>query len=222
MLDPNSRIAVLIRGVSYRKGHLALGSSPRYFFVDYDKSKDNIKHTIIDPLKNCDVFLTSYQSERQQDVIDFYKPKNSSFTPYETGTQRNCLERGLAMVLEEHKRKPYETVIIIRFDVHFHRPITELNIIPDKFNFCWREIQKFWKEHRRTGDCFHAINGEYIQTFIDTLGDKYFQEGNFHKIYDVVVDFIGEENVNIIEKGYYDSNTDRMPNPIYHINRLLA
>jgi hypothetical protein len=222
MLDPNSRIAVLIRGVSYQRGHFARGSTPRHFFVNYDVSKDNIKYSIIDPLKNCDVFLSSYESEKQQDIIDFYKPKRYSFTPYNTGTQKTCLLRGFDMILEEHKINPYKAVVVIRFDVHFHKLITEYHINPDKFNFGWREIEQMWLEHRRTGDCFYAFNAEYTKIFSDTISNPTFFDNDLHRIYDPIAEKIGKHNIHFVEEDFFDSNTDRMPNPIYHINRLVG
>lgn len=222
MIDPDSRVAILLRGVSYQKGHFARGSSPKYFFVNYEHSKDNIHHSIIDPLKNCDVFISSYESTQQQDIIEYYKPKKSSFTSYHTGTQKTCLLRGLEMVYEEHEKNPYDILVIIRFDVHFHKLITQYNIDPSKFNFCWREYENMWKDHRRTGDCFYAVSGKYINTFIKTLHDRRFQCNDFHRIYDILTSLIEKENISFVEKGFYDSNTDVMPNPIYHIIRCLS
>jgi hypothetical protein len=220
MLDSNSRIAVLLRGVSYQKSHFSRGSSPLFFFVNYDNCKDNIKNKIIDPLPNCDVYVSTYNSEKQDDIMSFYKPKNYSLASYNSGTQKTCMLRGLEMLLEEHNKQPYDAIVIIRFDVYFHKKITEMNIDPSKFNFCWREYENMWKDHRRTGDCFYVIGGKFIETFISTLNDQRFQCNDFHKIYDIVESYIGKDKIGFIENGFYDSNTDIMPNPIYHIDRI--
>jgi hypothetical protein len=125
-------------------------------------------------------------------------------------------------VKDEHDKNPYNLVVIIRFDTYFHKKLTEYNIQPDKFNFCWREYEHMWLDHRRTGDCFHVIDGKYIDTFIDTLNDGRFKCNDFHRIYDIVVSYIGKDNISFMENNFYDSNTDIMPNPIYHINRIFT
>jgi hypothetical protein len=220
-IDTEKRIAILLRGVSYNRKHRTRGSSPGNYFVDFNKTKDNIKTNIIEPLKNCEVFITTYLSEKEGELLDFYKPQSYCLIDYRNSNQKETFIAGLELIWERHQEKPFDFVIISRFDVDYLKPITEMNIDMEKMNFIWREYEHYWRVQHRVGDCFHALASKYLRDFTDTL-NNFNEDGMFHTFYDPLKDKIGEENITFIEEGFYDSNSHIMKNPIYEIIRLRS
>ena len=113
----------------------------------------------------------------------------------------------------------YSCIYVIRFDTSFHKNVDEMNIDKDKFNLPWREYEEGWKTHHRVGDCVHVFHSKFLNILIQILQDKNYHETNFHTLYERLTKFIEPDDINFIEDGFYDSNSDIMQNPLYKIVR---
>ncbi len=218
------KVALLLRGISYRKKYIKKNGCHKNWMINYELSRNSIYDNCISLFENCDVYISSYKSEKETDIIEYFKPKRYIFKPF-GGSQHKCLINGLNLVLDEHNKKPYDLLIILRFDIKLNAPITSHNIMYDKFNFCFKENnEKLWLDTNMVGDCVHVLNGKYILYMIKTIKNcttsASSNDPSLHRIYKMLVYFIKDENINFMIDGCYNSYTFKQKNPIYNFSKL--
>jgi hypothetical protein len=201
------RVAVLLRGMIH---------SDRYVHhtgvvlnVDYRKNLDNIRTKLIDRVKeigHIDMFLSSYECCLKDQCIQDYAPKAHVFI--ERGTQADCMLAGLRLIRPEE----YDFVIVTRFDIDLKCDLVALDIDYEKFNVLWREQTM---DHR-VGDCIHMFNSRFLSALIEALDDCPIKNCLHHIMPHLAV---RSEETNLLFIEVYDSNSDKVDNPVYRIMR---
>ena len=92
----------------------------------------------------------------------------------------------------------------------------------DKIYFPFRCQFEDWKKNKNISDLFYIVPNKYKQDIINSIKSKKnrTKNGNAHLIYKKIIKLIGENNVGFLDKGLFQSNTDKQDNPIVKIIRL--
>lgn len=170
------KAAINLVGVSY-------STSGR--FRNFNDSSEILKKNIETPIKNMgydiEYFLTSYDNEKKQDIIEFYKPikytfLESHFSKLGGGDKVNINgKRMLIMVhayltsLEQlRKQLDIDLVISTRFDISFNlNPFDIFNFYLNKFNFLFRDY--IYLDHPFVVDTFYIFPFSMIDDLIKAI-----------------------------------------------------
>lgn len=226
------RACVVLRGISYRYNHVTCGGRGNHTNVDYRKCIDSFWTYVMNPLygifgEQCvDVYASTYESEKQEDIMKAYKLKRAHFIPYSEGCESRHIIAGLNLV--KSSLLAYDLVIVMRFDIEFKKPLIDWCIVDRIINerlfmYPWRETgaldpdrSRCWQDHNRVGNAFFVFHGDHIDSFIQSL----FRDGYTHHNYRHLTQFIHPSRVAFfIEEGFLDSNSCSEPNPYYTIVR---
>jgi hypothetical protein len=171
--------------------------------------KDNIKKNLFD-CWGSQHEITSYivsDEIHPEEMIEFYNVKK--FT-YDIRLISGKYEKALDVISEED----VDFVIMTRPDILFFKPVTDLNIDFQKFNFLFKEKTMF-KETLQGGkilqltcDNFFALPKKYVNPFRQALIDRTncaqeeygysITSGELHTIYSFLHPYIGKENIHFI------------------------
>ncbi len=206
------KIAIILRGHSY---------APKYRSgVDFRRCTQSFFDNILLPLSSdniVDVFICTYDNEKKEMIEEIFKPVKSVYLS-SNNNQKGVLIEALKM----HDYNSYDFLVISRFDLWYHKSIMEFNIEWDKLNILWRELESMWRSHKRVGDVFIALPPRFINNLIFAI-NQHQREPNLHKMYNSFIESgVQEDFINIMVDGFYDSNSDKMDNPIYKIARGMA
>jgi len=168
----------------FRGIHYIDGIQKDYKDINYEKSYNNNKKLILNDLLDYDIFLSTYHSKKENDLLNLYKPINSVFLNFDPDDSTfklqlihhlNCCK----MIVEQENKAnfKYDMIIITRFDNIFFRNFNSMNIDFTKFNIQMKHSSgncddNFWVFPRnllekffyscfnllQTGGITHAIN----------------------------------------------------------------
>ena len=202
------KIALLIRGIVSLENYIH--HTGKVYNLNYKNNLQNIKEKIIEPLAihQVDLYISTQTSKNNENVLNDFKPFKHIFLPKDTNQNQNLLA-GLEIIEEN-----YDFVIITRFDIHLKQEITKLDFDCKKFNILWNEQTK---DHR-ISDCLHFFNYEFIHYFKKALIDCPHKKC-IHHIKPYLLKYMQNEDIRILYDSYYDSNSDKMDNPVYKIQR---
>jgi hypothetical protein len=166
------RIAVCLIGMSYYDGNSLQKR-------DWRNCVDNIKNFF----KEIDVryYITTYNSQFNDDIIQAYNPVKSLFLNIDENTQRGTYIKALNNVDDD-----VDFIICTRFDIFFNKNISDFNIDYNKFNFLFREKGNWDRvvndiNVRFVTDNFFAFPSKYKMIFmnvINNLDRSYYLKNN--------------------------------------------
>lgn len=209
------RVAVLLRG------HLERNKWGKH--VSWRATCDSIQQNIVNDLRKnhvVDVYMSTYQTSDLHDAQRYFGSVSTVTTQSDVGfSQRTTFVEGLNAIARSGIQ--YAFVVVLRFDLIVKRPISTWGCDFAKVNFLWKENKTFWDEHRRVGDPIHVFNAAYLREFTRAVQTTTpHPHTDFHWMYKQLATDVGEHAINLILKDrYYDSNTDRVSNDIFVINR---
>jgi hypothetical protein len=199
------KIAIVLTGVTH--GYVedtCKYDVPRNF---YDCAP-NIKKFLIDPLKeqfnDVKIYLTTYENEVINDVIDFYKPNKCTLVPYKDSQMITTYLSSM----ESLKDEDIDFIFSTRFDILFKSKITTWNINYSKFNVTFKEADTYMTEEEKnfnfTSDCIFAFPKRYLGSLKIGLREAwqfhpqpYFRK-NMHPVAYNVSKIIGNYNINFL------------------------
>ena len=216
----SKNVAILFFGIHYL---------PSYFHwakwrinVNFEVSVKNYKKYLFQYFQKqgykIDVFISSYHSEKERDLLKTYKPKKYQFCDIKNGDdhtiQRN--ERFLEVIdlcqLHEIQNSfQYDEYIITRFDLEFLNHLDILNIDKTKINIPYRmdtEAQFDVKE-----DNFYILYNDYFEKFV-RICRKMPRNESFHKIHH----YNQGLELHYMIDGFHSLNN----NPLYKLNRKFV
>lgn len=139
------RIALILRGISYLENYEHKYGIPK-FTIDYHDTLPSIQQNIINDLREkghiVDIYLLSYHSKYEEELINILNPVKTSFTDYKAiplgaaQEQIGCPMlfdyhlKGIEMYLEYEQQNNlnYDTILITRFDLYYYKKITEIDL----------------------------------------------------------------------------------------------
>lgn len=141
------KIALGLRGITYLEKYNHCHGLPSHT-IDFRNTYPSIKENILNLYDNIDIFITTYNSTLNAELIDLYKPKNIKFKDYVT-VPNHTIEKDTAIIYINHVLElltmiekyetenniTYDTCIITRSDLYFYQKLTEINLDYDVFNF---------------------------------------------------------------------------------------
>ena len=124
-INQNKKIALLLFGISYMKTYNHWNKND--YSINYQNSTDNYEKFIFKFFKNSDfdVFISTYNNEKVDDLINYYKPKkyhleNDFNINFNTSRNRHFINSiKLCLEYSEANNINYQFVIITRFDLEF-------------------------------------------------------------------------------------------------------
>lgn len=163
------------------------------------------------------VYLTTYFTEENQNIIDGYKPKKALFLDYKNSHQIKTYIQSLDLMSNEN----LDYIVMTRFDISFlPGKLKELDIKLDKFNFLCKE-GKYWDHYNFVNDCFIIFPGKYLKMYRKCCADLFNNPPrpgltDMHGVYTFVSKEIGIDNINFMTgETRHISNC----NPIYELKR---
>lgn len=211
------KIAVLLRGISYREYyHVENYNNPKK--IDYNDSYDNYQQFIFNNLKNnnyeIDVFISTYDSDKKQDIIDKYKPVSYRFDSYNKKQKpTKCLAVNIVNVIElmnnyiSNNNTSYEFIILTRFDLLFRRNILDIIENNSKILIPWTH-----RNNEIIDDNLIISNEKFMNCYLECakmVRDK--KIFRMHCVYRSLSNMIGSENIHFMLDKYNEKNVP------YHI-----
>ena len=218
------KYAVCFRGIHY------LDSVKTYQSVDYNKSYNNNKHFILDDLKtDYDIFISTYHSPKENDMLHTYKPVSSvinNFNVDEHGFKAQLVNHfncgKLIIEYEQQHNIKYDMIITTRFDYVFFRKFHTMNFDLTKFNIAMKHSSgncddSFWIFPRNMLENFmNAIIQLYQTGGITHAINHQFQSNDIHYMYDI--DNTDYDNFTTYQ--YFYKNNFELTKIIEHLNKF--
>ena len=140
------KIALILFGISYFDKYY--NNDGNYYKIDYRYSIENYKeyiykHFIKNEDDNIDVFLSTYHSEMDIELIKDYKPVKHIFLNYDNNANTRSLKRraknknithAIELFNNYENKNNYDLCIITRFDLFFKIKFENTNLDIKKFN----------------------------------------------------------------------------------------
>jgi hypothetical protein len=193
------KIAVNLVGISHNKDE-KMGSSER----DWNLSKYSIKEKVIDCWKeygDVDVYVTTYNSEIVDELLEFYKPKVSTIIDFDVHKPMQ-----LTHLESFSKIKDCDLIVSTRFDIEFHKKLSDYDTIDyKKINFLFRDAGRHWESYRYVCDNLYIFPIDYLEIIKKSIKDEFEQpfsghrEG-LHPIYNHIVKYTDESNINFLSQ----------------------
>lgn len=212
------RVALLIRGITFDDKFKHW--TGKLLQIDYKNNLQNVISKVIIPLKksnDVDLYLTTYHSiERPKQMLlndfDIECIENVTILERNDTKQMDSFLTGLKTI--QASAKEYDFIIVTRFDLDLKYNIDLIPWDCNKVNFLWYETSN----DNRVGDCMHFIPLKFLNEFIECLSICPYRTC-CHYVKNYLDPIIGINNINIIFKEKYWSNTDDGENPLYVIKR---
>lgn len=153
------RLALILRGISYVENYLHKYGLPPYT-IDYRDTYSSIEKCLLQPYKEMgfevDIFITTYHSKIENELLDTFKPKNVIFKDYyqvPLGQPQIDIIEPLQIdqymecfkIIEEYEDKhqfKYDNICITRFDLYFYQKASEIDLDYNVFNYVFWHIAR--------------------------------------------------------------------------------
>ena len=191
-LRPSStprRIALAFHGHYDRRGTRFDPAACSNFF----HSSSNINKRLIQPLRaifEVDIYFHTYRHSwcRSKDaaLVDYLQPVAYQFTDitmdglppkiidsfvavleliFAGDVAHAARGRGEGGIDQRKKALAPDAIVLCRFDVVYHTPVTSLGIRFDRVTFSFRDTQPAWERMRKVSDLFTIIPASYAEDF---------------------------------------------------------
>ena len=166
------KIAVCIKGISYKNDYDKFN---RKTIIDFERSLKNLKRRLFNPLRKrgneLDFFLKTYESVKQDRVVQAYQPKDYMIVPYKSATNTYKIQAEHLIDLfymvrkyEVENNTKYDLILTLRFDMFITKKFRNLNIDYTKFNISFR-----CEKYPYIDDCLHLFPRKYIVDYAKIL-----------------------------------------------------
>lgn len=174
--DPKSgkRIALLLYGIHYQRNHPHwMGWSTT---IDFQKSLANYAKYIFAHFSSknvsVDVFVSSYHSEKENAMLEAYKPKAyrlANLDPSKTHIRQKNerVKEVIDLALREGCSSAYESFVLTRFDLEFIQSFDRLSIRRDRINLSYRT--GCGQDRSLVDDNFYIVPSSKIKLFRSTV-----------------------------------------------------
>jgi hypothetical protein len=202
------KIGINLVGVSYHDGS-------RYRYRNFKDAFEGFTQNITKPLleqgHSVDYYTFTYNSEKDQEVLDTYKPKKFKFlfSEYNNLGGGDKLNNGIKIIsqaymdsLKEILNEDLDLVISTRFDISFIKnPFVEYDYEFNKCNYLWREPE--FTHLPIVSDTFIVFPHKMTQNLIDAILEMETNPPHgvgvaMHNIYLTMCNQVGKENVKIV------------------------
>ena len=233
------KVAILLRGITFELEHTTSEGVKQS--VDWRLTRENLSKQVIKQYPDADIYLASYRSKQESELVDYFEPSAYIFHRLSPGGvgELDCLLSGLSLI--EKSCIKYDLILISRFDLHFYEPILTINFDYSKVNFLYREFNE--ASFTMQGKCANAVwclPLRHLSNFITAcqivnsytpqmLSSLSFQDGGFtveinirqrtHYIYHELKNIVSPEEIHFTRQGYFGSKGSRHVCPYYKIIR---
>lgn len=186
----------------------------------YTTCKENYSNVLLPRLTknfNVEVYLTTYESSEQKNIIDFYKPTKYQFLPFSNSHQIVTFIKSI----EQLQGQNLDYVLITRFDINFNKgKIEQLKVVLDKINFLCKE-KDHWDNYNFVNDCVYFLPSKYLAPLKQAcfrLLEHPPRPGlmDMHGLYKFITQVVGPEQISFMT----DEPLLSSGNEIYELKRL--
>merc|ERR1719356_437763 len=197
-------------GAGHNVGHLSSD-----IFINYD----NINSRIIRPLQKqggdvlvyFDTVSFSPCPDHDGRLVELLKPINYTFTDRLRPGVADSYIAVMNMILQD--RRDIGHVILLRFDVMYHMPITDMPIDWEITNAAFRDEPKKWNACNMISDLFFVVPMKHVQGLIEAFEESAYGDSPVmspcsrnhntgHLCYVPFVKACGEDSMNFIQNDY--------------------
>jgi len=158
------------------------------------------------------IYITTYHSDEDDELIQFYKPEKYQFLSFEDSNQRSTYIKSL----EQLKNEDLDFIISTRFDINFFKKLSDFNIDFNKTNFLFKESNQ---GQDFTSDVLFCFPMKHLTPFINNLNfifknfsakrrrNPSFNQ-HMHNMYYFLYKDIGKENINFMVDGDFNSSSN--------------
>ena len=192
------KIGIVITGISYGCGR------------DFRHCYNNIYAKLIEPYMQeheVNVYLTSYHNEKEEELVNTYKPAKHQFLSMDCSHQVLTYISGLDLVEDED----LDFVICTRPDIHFHKNMKDIDIDYQKFNALFHE-RGWWDSMHFTTDNYYAFPHDMLSRFKLVLYDLYQNPSRAEPVIDLHQAFFRMQKIIGISKTKIVSDLDELSN----------
>lgn len=201
------RLAIVFRGISYlENGENFSKSSVINYKESYENFMKNVYPTLKTVFEEIDIYLITYYSEKLNEIISMYKPKDVLIYPSyymkfhpECPHQINEMYKRVPFLIKKSLKlveyEPSTHILQTRFDLFYPNPLKKEDIDVSKVNFGWVG------EYNQTDDNFIIFPKEFVWRVLESLEKGEFTHGLFR--------FFNYSEMNYISKNVYKDHTDR-------------
>ena len=139
--------------------------------INFFENLKNHQKMLLNSFDNSEIFLHTYKADTENDkkLIKNLAPTKYIIDNY-TGNYVNTSIMRVNELIEEPKKFDY--IINLRFDLVFKKKITSEHLVPNKFNFLFKDVEKFWNLHKRVSDLFFSFDSIFHSNFQCALGNR--------------------------------------------------
>lgn len=168
------KICLLLRGLHYFKDYHSPLQHIGIKTIDYRESLDNYKKNIFNAFPNddIDVYISTYESEIQESLINDFKPKAYYLDNF-PGIIQDVVDRNYEIVRNINNGiklidDEYDLYIITRFDLLFKLPLNRWDIKPGYINVTHKT------HHYNVDDNVHIFHKDVLKYFKLTMDSVIF------------------------------------------------
>lgn len=178
----------------------------------------NILDNLVDPLRRVGTlktYVTTYEHEKIDEVLDFYEPTKSLVMPILGSNQIDTYLKSLILLRGED----LDLVVSTRFDILFKRSVTSMGFDYHRFNVLFEESG--WKSYEFTDDNIFVFPFSMLNVVISSLERwKMFKPYpnssvyGLHGLHHQVKLMAGEHSVNVVsldEQKVHSNHFYRLP-----------
>lgn len=183
-----TKAALCLKGVAFDSNYVNPSGTHSIDYKNYDYVfKTNVLSPLREKYDSVDIFLSTYNSSENNNILNYFKPYNHCFTDNPGGNnflaQLNHFGRLNDMIKESNNE--YDIIIYMRFDICFYFNILYFNIDLNTLN----SIYYHGKTNNVTGcdDNLLIINHTNLDKFIKTI--KYMIKRKIHNTHKINIAF---------------------------------
>lgn len=138
--------------------------------INFFENLENHQKMLLNSFDNIEVFLHTYAVD---DETDMKLIKSLSPTKYIIDKKTSkYVNKSMKCVNELIDPKQFDFIINLRFDIVFKKKFTSDYLVPNKFNFLFKDLERFWKRQKRASDLLYSFDSKFHSNFQCGLVNK--------------------------------------------------
>jgi len=196
--------------------------------IDYRYSVNNYKANLLNYLTSegyiIDIFVSTYHSDIEHELLKDYNPKRHTFTKFDSNLSNHFGRNwhvinvlNLAKSYATDNKFVYDICVLTRFDMMFKKNLREYRILHDKLNisFVLEHLELANPEDNpRIDDNLYIIPAKYMHAYISFLSSLDLNITH-HIMFNKLARVINKKDINFMVDGFIFMTN----NPIYYLVR---
>ena len=138
--------------------------------INFFENLKNHQKMLLNSFDDLEVFLHTYTVDEETDIKLI---KSLSPTKYiiDKNTSK-YVNTSIKCVNELIDPEKFDFIINLRFDIVFKKKFTNQQLVPNKFNFLFKDVERFWKTQKRVSDLLYSFDSKFHFNFQCGLNNR--------------------------------------------------